>query len=494
MRATPATIRRAALAGAMLMAAPAGAAAQATTERADAIRQGLKQWIGQHLQSADQSYIIRFDGPITVEPAGASYRARVPAATIEVPGDVTVTMDAVPIDLVPTDRGWYDVTWTLPSTITVTPVGDPPGQLTIASQSNRGVFAPEYETFMMLDTTLSGLAAASPEDATSVRLESVSMRADSQEAAPGVFDSTSTFELRGLDVTDETGAAVVRLDALAFEGTFDDADMAALAAIGEQLNDISVRAEGASDPAQAQAIIGELAAVIEAAPVLLSGLNGGFRLSGLRVDDEETVTIGDTGLTLALTGLAGDASNLDIGVQLNGLGIEPMPEFQRFIPRSVNGVFGLVNLPNAQLKQILVDSIRTSMAAGMDPEMVGMMAAMQLSQAFNTTGGRVEIRSLSIDADVASMDLVGSVTPNAASMFGATMQGTLSIAGMEQLVSEVKAMPDAADAVKALTMLQSMGRQENAADGTPVRVWDVAFNEQGQFLVNGTDMTPLLDQ
>ena len=99
---------------------PAAAAqAQATAEGADKIRLGLKDWIAIHLSAPDKSVVVTFQGAITVEPQGNSYKAVIPKADVVFDADSDpshLSIDPIQLQMTPTGNGWLDTVATIPTT------------------------------------------------------------------------------------------------------------------------------------------------------------------------------------------------------------------------------------------------------------------------------------------------------------------------------------------------------------------------------------------
>lgn len=481
---------------------PAAAQAQATAEGADKIRLGLKDWIATHLATADKSVVVNFQGPITVEPQGKSYKAVIPKSEVVFAdgGDPSrLALDPVELVLTPQENGWLDTVATIPTTYRVVPSkGDDKGvELTIGTQALRGVFAPQYHAFMSLDGKLGQITARSlnPAEAKgAVRIDGIVLAGDSTAVGPDTYDSTGTVGLSGVSFTDETGAQLFRLDGASVEGKAAAANLAALRDFSDKLTDLQKRypvEPGGEMPKEFLAALGK---VFESTPKLFNDFGFSYGLKGVEVtpgagEDVNRVTLASAGFGVGLAGAAQDASTFRITFDLAQLGIDPLPEFGQFIPHSATVDLALTNLPNQALLQALTGMLDSSATLG--PDQAAEIAVAQLQQAVMNGNGALEIRSFKASSPLTSIDLTGTLRPNAKAPLMMTGEARLVVTGLDKALEAAKAVPDGVEMVQGLTVLQTMGAEETV-DGQPARTYKLEISEKGDILLNGTDLKPLL--
>jgi hypothetical protein len=481
---------------------PAAAHAQATAEGADKIRLGLKDWIATHLATADKSVVVNFQGPITVEPQGKSYKAVIPRSEVVFADDgdpSRLALDPVELVLTPLESGWLDTVATIPTTYRVVPSkGDDKGvELTIGTQALHGVFAPQYHAFMSLDGKLGQITARSlnPAEAKgAVRIDQIALAGDSTAVGPDTYDSTGTVGLSGVSFTDETGAQLFRLDGATVEGKAAAANLAALRDFSDKLTDLQKRypvEPGGEMPKEFLAALGK---VFESTPKLFNDFGFTYGLKGVEVtpgagEEVNRVTLASAGFGVGLAGAAQDASTFRINFDLAQLGIDPLPEFGQFIPHSATVDLALTNLPNQALLQALTGMLDSSATLG--PDQAAEIALAQLQQAVVNGNGALEIRSFKASSPLTTIDLTGTLRPNAKAPLMMTGEARLVVTGMEAALEAAKATPDGVEMVQGLTVLQTMGAQETV-DGQPARTYKLEISEKGDILLNGTDLKPLL--
>ncbi|MGK9234695.1 hypothetical protein KXS07_18060 [Inquilinus limosus] len=480
---------------------PAAAQAQATADGAEKIRLGLKDWIASHLTTPDKSVVVNFQGPITVDPQGDSYKAVIPKAEVvfAFEGDpASLALDPIELTLTPLANGWLDTVATIPSAYRLVPAkGDDKGlEVAIGTQSLRGVFAPQYHAFMSLDGKLGQVTARSlnPDEAKGAfRIGEVALVGDSHEVGRDTYDSTGTVTLSDIAFTDDTGAQLLHFGGATVEGKATAANMAALRAFSDALTELQKRYPPQPDGQMPKEFLAELGRIFGATPKLFDDFGFTYGLKGLEVtpgDGEvNKVTVASAGFGAGIAGLAQDASTFRITFDLAQLGIDPLPQFGQFIPQSATVDLALTNLPNQALLQALTGMLDSSATLG--PDQAAEIAGAQLQQAVLNSNGAVEIRSFKAASPLTSFDLTGTLRPNAKAPLMMTGDARLVVTGLEQALEAAKTMPDGQEMVQGLTVLQTMGAQEEV-DGKPARVYRLEIKDTGEILLNGTDLKPLL--
>lgn len=484
------------LAGTMGIAAVAVSAAawgQATEEGAAEIRQGLQEWIDTRL-GQEEGVEITFDGEIEVVPADDIYDITIPRATVTMgDGDVSVVIDPIEIEAVPLENGWYEATWVIPDTYVFENTRlNETATVTIGSQEGSGVFAPQYETFMVLDADLQDIVMTPPEDQGELSLGLIGIAADSEEVDAGVYDSVFEITLEDLNFRDENTGETFSLGRMALDGSGSALNMDEYVSFARSLDEIMQDLEG--DDAASSAMFTRFSELIEQTSTLFDGMAFNLTFQDVNVvEAEQTVTVEEGGYSVYIDGLTEDSSTLGLAFDLTGVQVDPAPEEARFMPQETVVRLALVDLPNDQLLEILQSFLQLS--AETNPDDAMMMAGMQLQQAIMAGGTTLQIEEVSMLSDLASLRLDGVVEPDPNAAFGVTADASMAIAGLGDLIRELQTLPDASDVIPFLTLIQSMGAQAAADDaGREVRTYDLVVTADGTFTLNGTDMGPMLQQ
>lgn len=474
------------------MALPATASAQATAEVAQELQAGLKAWLSENLRLEDTEVSLIFNGGVDVVPDGDRYLMTIPSATVNFDGEVEMVVDPIEVELVPADQGRFEVSWTVPARYVFTnPRRNETAELTIGSQHGRGLFDPAYQSMLDVDMAWNDIAVIPPEDEGTFALAGFSVVADTQETDPGIFDCVYTIALEGFDFLDNRTGDRINIGLFSIDGSFAGLDLAAYMSFYEEFRTIAAEAEQAMGPDEA--LIGRMQALVDDTPALMDDASFRYTLTGLDVDAEgQAVVLDETSLGAALTGMAGQTSELTLTYSGAGLAINPAPPFAQYIPTDMDVELGLANIPN----DAIIDAMSQALGnmGQMGPEGAVMMAGMALQQAMLSLGSEVQMREFAIVAPSYTVDFQGSASASSASPFGAIANATIIIGKLDQLQQELMASPMTEEPAQMIAVFQTMGLEDVDAQGNPARRFEIELTETGTVLLNGSDMAPILQQ
>ena len=475
---------------ALLLAVTPPAQAQVNEETANEIRRALKIWIGQNLQSGTASHTMELDGQITVLPEGGLYRATLPGGRALIPGEGTVHFGETAIELTPLDNGWYDTTWQFPDSYRIEPTYGSPGLITIGGQSGTGVFAPEFQTLMSMDAELTAITASEVEGDARLTIDRVTAVGQSSEVSSGVYDQQSTLRLNGIRFTENNGRNSFELSELAVNVTSDDGRLAELAEFQRRSNVLTMEIEGATDPEQASAALASFADLLEDMPTLLAGVSMEMSFGAVTVSDYgDEFNMDAASFSVEMEGLDQDRSGLAILASSDGMSVND-PEVAKVIPNETRFRLALTDLPNAELVQLGIGTMRSMGAT--DPAMAMLMASGGLQQALATADSTVEIGPIRIASDTSSIDLEGVLRPDASSPYAVVGEVDMVATGLDTLITQLQAVDGDQEVIQMLTLMQTLGAEAPDADGRTVRTYAFRLDSTGTLLLNGTDIMPLI--
>ena len=490
MRAT--TLLAGVSAVALMVLPTAALSAGVDEEGADYVRQGIQSWLEEYLLS-DPTMPIELQGDVMVEPAGDGYDIALPPMFFQSPGP-SITIDPIEAVAVPLDNGWFEAEWTIPSQYDFLMGQESVAQMTIANQTGEGLFAPEYQTMLDMEWILEGIEAGPTDGSTpgGLTLDTISVISDSEETDSGVYDTDFEIIVAGLEF-DPGLSGGVTIDEIAVVGSADAMRMAENAAFGQEVNrlvnDLGPQGYGGADPA----FFTEMAALLRNTPKLIGDLEATYRVHGIEASDGvEAFSLNNAGVTVFADGLDGESSTVGFRIFMDDVSLTPEPPLSSLIPNEVNGEVDLVDLPNDRLLELLITALDTAGQVG--PDGAAAMAALELQQAIMAAGSRIEIPEFYIDTDVSDFEMTGSMRPDPAAALGIVADASMSISNMEGLIAELQTLPEATPAVQMLTLLQTMGAQATADDGSSLRTYDLEVTQAGQVMLNGNDMGPIFGQ
>ena len=472
---------------AALLLAVAPAQAQVNEETAEEIRRALKVWVGQNLQSGNT---MELDGRITVRPEGGLYRATLPGGRALIQGEGTVHFGQTAIELTPLDNGWYDTTWQFPDNYRIEPNYGSPVLITIGGQSGTGVFAPEFQALMTVDAELTAITASEVGGDARLTIDRVTAVGQSTEVSSGVYDQQSTLRLNGLRFMENNGRNSFELSEMAVTVASDDGRLAELAEFQRRSNVLTMEIEGSTDPEQASAALASFADLLEEMPTLLAGVSMDMSFGAVTVSDYGDEFTMDAGsFSVEMDGLDQDRSGLAILASSDGMSVND-PEVAKVIPDETRFRLALTDLPNAELVQLGIGTMRSMGAT--DPAMAMLMASGGLQQALATADSTVEIGPIRIASDTSSIDLEGVLRPDASSPYAVVGEVDMVATGLDTLITQLQAVDGDQEVIQMLTLMQTLGAEAPDADGRTVRTYAFRLDSTGTLLLNGTDIMPLI--
>jgi hypothetical protein len=129
----------------------------------------------------------------------------------------------------------------------------------------------------------------------------------------------------------------------------------------------------------------------------------------------------------------------------------------------------------------------------MRAEEAGPAVGRRVLDAMAAAGSRLALETLSLRMPESWLEAEGELRTDPASPFGATGEGWVDMAGVNDYLTGLAADGDGrTPLIAALTMLQTLARPEGGDDGIPIRRLEIELDEQGRVMVNGADIGPLL--
>ncbi len=472
---------------------PASGLAQVTPEEAQEIETGFKAWLSENIMVPDAEVSIVFDGGVEVMPDGDRYMMTIPAATISVEDEVEFVVDTIPVELVPAGEGRYNATWTMPDRYEFTePYGSDTVVITVGAQRNVALVAPEFQTFLDADIEWNDVVLLPPDDEGELSLGALRLFGESDETAPGVFDSTYELSFEGLNFLDNRSGDTFTLESFGVAGGMEQLNLPAYMAFFEELTAI-IEAGETMQPGGEAELMQRMQTLISGTPALLDSFSLEYFVAGLDADIEgEAVVLGEASLGVDFFGMSGDASDLTIFFQANTVDIAPPPPFAQYIPTEVAVEMGLAQIPNEAIIEALSQAIQNMPQMG--PEGAMMMAGFALQEAMMSMGSEVQVREFNIIAPTYTVSVEGSASPSQSSPFGAIAQATILVGNLDQLQQELMAMPETQEPAQMIAVFQAMGQEDVDVQGNPARRFDIEVTEAGSVTLNGADMAPLLQQ
>ncbi len=478
------------------------------SDTATQLRDQIERTLGQFATSArEQGDSFTYVVDVTEEDDG-----RIVATVREIMAlttEGTWIVDDARMELVPMDSGRYAMTVEFPATTTFyDPSGAEIGGTSIGSQSISGVYAPEINTWTDADGSLSDISvwADDPMDGLfRFDIADVALSLALNEPRPGKWSGPLSIEMSDWAASLE-GREVFHLGSLAMDFDYRFVDLVFFNRMNMAMQDVQERMAGMDHPsdavmAEVQAIGAEIIAFARERAPLMEGFEMSIALSDLMVDDPDS---GDRfSLDAMNLGFGMDDADKDEGAIMmayghSGLDVPLSPAETDFLPRTVDIVLVMSELPMAEAETMMLEMIEGAMA---DPEafeqqaeMALMFMGLGLQQRMAEIGSTMHFERFEIVSDIASASMTGAFTASADSPMMTVGQVRLEVQGLEDAMRRLEAMPndmDAQDAAQGLAMMQAMG-QRIEDGGVVTHIYDLELTPDGRTLLNGNDMSAMM--
>lgn len=474
------------------------AQAQTTTAEAEQIAAALKRYIDDRILAPNPELSLDLNGPIEVRAAGDHYAGMIPAGRMLVDvdyGDVAILDFSEPFtfEIRVTDRGWYDTTFVVPSSVRISAEGEPEEAVTftIGSQSGVATLIPEYETTVDLDSTWSDISMQVANMPGGMTISEIALWQQSEELAEGLFDSEFSIDMSGLQISVPEENVSIELDEAGFFGALGGLDYPAVLPFSIGLNELMPQFD--QDP-ENPALYEELRVLIAETPNFIADFQGTYFLEGLRVDTPD-VAFSITGASTggALTGLDSEQATAALTLNLAGLEIQPQMPFENLLPVDTGYELRLVDIPTGVLLE-WIDTLLLEMPE-IGPDAAFENSLMGLYGQIASSGAYLDIADIHYDAEAGGLAVAGEVSPDTSAMFGVTAGVEMVVTNMAQFIQAMQALPDfGGEAAAGFTIIQALGSMETNENGEPIHVYQLEVTQDGAMTLNGNDLGPIMQQ
>lgn len=453
------------------LSAPSAARAQATDAGAEEISAAVTAGIRSLLEIAPGFFAP--PGPVAVEVVGDHYRLTVPGLTVVKTGAALAGIEAT---VVPTPEGWLRATPTFDDPLVTAQLpGDGfPRTLTVAAQSGSVTWAPAYRAVMDADLALAGLALKAP-DVTRFDVARIGFDAASTPRGGDRYDQALHWGLEDLDLVRHDGH--VRIGGIGAGLDLDAFDLVAFA---------DLRAGAAADTLPAlwsRALT--LPAPFDAAVVRLDVdghdqfVNGGV------------LSVDRFAAALSIEGFRADGLTLDLRASWSNLVTPPVrPDAAPILPHDLTLDVSLRGLPSKGIGSML--RRWQTEYADLDLPEIASVGSGELVLAMLLRENVVLDLAMTWEAPAATVEVTGSFHPAPGTRSLVVGTAHVTIGRIDDAIAMFGAYPSGAHAVQVLTMLKLLGVDATAADGTPLRAFDIEVTPAGAVMVNGADLGPML--
>lgn len=475
-----------AAAAAPSLKAPAAVTAPVDAAGAAALAKSLTQTLASFTGQTDPGAALPpiFSGPPVVMPVGDHYVAVLPSVSARGDDGLRVDIGSVWLTLRPAPDGTFFTAIKLPGSLMFFKEGDPTAVVSLGEQKIEGNWSPALSTFLTIDASISDFQVTSIYDDYWFGIETVSLKQDltPEPDAKRGWSGPSAMALAEvrLDKGDET---LLSIGEMTLESVYSRIRL-------EKVAELMALAESAA----ASGVEPDPAAVFRMLSQIMGGATSRTQVSNVSFIEPETkqaAAFDKATLSFGFADFDKELSSMEFGVEIVGLSLDPAPTDEAALPKDADIRLSLRNLPFAALLK-LGESAVTGAVKG-DPT----VAALQALDKAKTT---VKLDSLGAKTSMLQGHATGEAVASQAATLGAVAKAKVTLTGVDGLIASLqpkkknaKPDPEKAELLGGLTMLKAMGRPEKDKNGKAALSYTLEVTPQGVFLLNDTDLAPLLE-
>jgi hypothetical protein len=364
----------------------------------------------------------------------------------------------------------------LPETIAAKFPGGSDFTLKLAGFGGTATWSNAYATWVDADIALGRVDFAIPSEKVTVGLESAGYKLASKDTGEGRVDQIGSFVASKIafDSPDASGTA----GKIAVDATITGARMAELVKLNAEYRKALVEKNLAA--------LGEVLGKMSRA---LGGFEVRFAAEDTMQKDpvaDESFALANSSFTVGMQGLDGAQSGIRIGFDYGGLAfaepVDPADDFGMILPTAMRLNLDFAKVPTEKLIELAASSASETGGDSTDAlQLAGMMFMMGLQGALAEAGTELHIADSLVKTAEAETNLAGLFVMDPQAVMGATGTIELKVAGFDKLAVRIErlAAPEFAD------WLRQAAKEEAAADGSKLAVFEVALAPDGSITVNG---------
>ncbi len=449
------------------------------------------------------------DGEVTVEISDNYYAVTLPHLTAQGPDGSRVDIGMVAINAMPGDT---PETWKMTAAIP-TPVifydaqGNAETTVSIGQQNFAGIWNKKFKGFIKLQAQYKNMTVKMADNSFTATLPDSRAVYDLKDDGTGLWSGPMKLTASDLAVNlaDSGTATFARINSVVNLIAYNPESAAAY---GERMAALTESYNAGEESGSASHISGVYNMIADLMGSVWDGFTMNLDVDGVHMtrppipgSPAGDLSLSQCGLSFGMTGFRTGSVMMQFGFNYKDFAMTPpSPDFDETMPTSAKLDLRLNNLPFkalADLGRTSIEDVAKMPDAG---TMIGMKALMSLPMILTQaqTNMSVEKETYFSNKDY-SIRVSGTVKPDLAAQKSAVGTATIEITGLEKLLANINQrlkdpntdpakMADLQETQSMLTVLQMAGQQQ----GDGMRVYNIELNQQGQVLINGTDMTVLM--
>ena len=467
--------------------------ARADTEQNDASANALlndvlnyvAEWLEQTIGTGSK---IELASDARAEPRGYKVQMLFPNPAILGTIGNGLRMNDINATVIPEENNEFTFSVNLPNGAEILGAGGAPeAELTWADSNLSGLWRADLESTTVLHGALYDLRVTNPGQTSrsaAIRLGSLKVDQDLNEAADGLWNGSMILVMKNLDLAPPKNEASVFLREFSTQHRANGLDLKAWLTLSEWANSLAptVMADGSAPPlniGEAIQIIKELNIGAGDSSLTIHDMHSEqgderlFSLNELALGFEYDNNLRPGGYRLKLAWQELDIANLGLGPS-------------EFFPHTGSLDLGLERFPARQIFLTMSSLAEASEnLKKLDGNQAVQLFALPLLHANRTT---INIEELILESSAASIHVTGKLTAETKSALGAIGEARVEIAGLDDLMAtaarEALQNESMQGVLAFLAIAKGFGRPEIASDNALVHVFEVLLPPNGRITIN----------
>jgi hypothetical protein len=455
------------------------------------------------------------EGSVMVENAGSYYAVTLPHLSFAHPTGEKFEIGIIAINAVPAENKTIKMTVALPTPMTFYDAnGTAKLKTTIGAQTLSGLWHEDMKSFTKLKAQYKDILVQSAIEDTMFRISEAKILANLEQNANGNWSGPFNIDIYNAETQGKNKADYGKFGHIGIHTTVEDYSLDTVKKYESSLEALSESYEAGDSPSISSAHLTALYSLItEVMMNAWDGFTTEFTMSDVEIKmppktgrDAELVQLKNASYSFDMGGFRKNSVFMRTALSFDGLNVEPRPsDFNYTAPTSVNFDIKINNIPFREIVNLGKTSVEAGTANPQMAQMVALQAMMSIPQLITQAGTEIIIKDNAVSNNTYDVLVNGKLTANLKAAFGATGESTIEVHGMDKLISASKALLDDPELteeekqdiqknIKSLTVLEIAGQQATNDKGQPVRTYKFTLDEQGQTLMNGSDIKALIDQ
>lgn len=496
-------------------AQPAHAAVDAAG--AEKLRGVVNDIVGKYRNAASsKGGQLVLDGDILIEPNGSYYAVTLPSLRFIGPTGKRTEIGMIAINAMPASTpGDWKMTVALPSPMSHFDDNDKLFALTtIGAQNFAGIWTEKMGAFTKLEASYKDIKILNPDHSPITSIANANINADFKDNGSGLWSGAVNMGADTINIG-TAGGPTAKVGKITMTSVMKDYDLTRAMDYNNKIGALTESYEsGEGEQMSMQHVLALYNLVTEFMVTGVAGFDVNMNVQDVELTriknskhDAGTLTLQNGMFGFAMDGLRTDKAAMHLKSAYNNLVMNPVPPGVDTEAMPDHGIIDISinNLPLKQLLELGRNSLQmTAQAPNNNNAQMAMLSAVVMAPKILTDAQtNLAIHSTEIGNSAWGIVIDSLMTADMRAQLSATGTATVKITGMDVVMNNLrKKVKDPSmdpqkkarieDTLKRLTVLQLASTKQKTSDGKQVDVFNFELGQNGQVMLNGTDLSSLM--